>query len=106
MNSDHSTTGTTSTGKQIDYKGESQKLMVITSMIKSNLFQELQQIMKTYNLVGKKTYYDRYCMKAYTYYSKGVQVLLQGQMQQIIKYIIIHLVMKENHIHLVEKLDT
>ncbi len=73
MNSDHSTTGTTSTGKQIDYKGESEA-NGSASMIKSEFISGATADHENMQSGWEKTYYDRYCMKAYTYYSKGTGI--------------------------------
>ncbi len=73
MNSDHSTTGTTSTGKQIDYKGESEA-NGSASMIKSEFISGATADHENMQSGWEKTYYDRYCIKAYTYYSKGTGI--------------------------------
>ncbi len=80
MNSDHSTTGTTSTGKQIDYKGESETNGA--SMIKSKFVSGATTDHENMQSGWEKTYYDRYCMRKHIHIIQRVQVLLQGQMQQ------------------------
>ena len=82
MNSDHSTTGTTSTGKQIDYKGESET-NGSASMIKSKFVSGATADHENMQSGWEKTYYDRYCMKAYTYYSKGYRYYYRGKCSRL-----------------------
>ncbi len=82
MNSDHSTTGTTSTGKQIDYKGESET-NGSASMIKSKFVSGATADHENMQSGWEKTYYDRYCMKSIYILFKRVRVLLQGKCSRL-----------------------